>query len=299
MLYFNGTQTSGRFNGVYVKEDATKVYVEIVDGNYKLYFLNGETKNYVVMADSSTGGSFTTDAASATVFEWNAEKNTLAVAEDSNNRGFGVSATSTYDNFSCYDLSGSYNWGQFVEVEGSAPEQPETPKHEHVACPECGKCTAEDCDGAAEEKCAGHQQAGEPKEAVTVTFTAKDAAAANGWGSAGNNLKNPYAIDENVSISVAGGSNSGKFYTDHLRIYATDTPAGSITLTAKEGYKITSVSFEVVTGTYAFIQYNGVTVENGQVVEVGAASATFNTVKNGSDGKQVRLLSVTVTYEAE
>ena len=32
----------------------------------------------------------------------------------------------------------------------------EEPVHEHVACPECGKCTAEDCDGAEEEKCAGH-----------------------------------------------------------------------------------------------------------------------------------------------
>ena len=213
----------------------------------------------------------------------------------------------SFEEGATYTVKGWVNWynnAQITPIEAptlveAAPEQPETPKHEHVACPECGKCTAEDCDGAAEEKCAGHQQAGEPTEAVTVTFTVKDAAAANGWGSAGNNLKTPYAIDENVSISVAGGSNSGKFYTDHLRIYATDTPAGSITLTAKEGYKIKSVSFEVVTGTYAFIQYNGVNVENGQVVEVGAASATFNTVKNGSNGKQVRLLSVTVTYEAE
>lgn len=28
--------------------------------------------------------------------------------------------------------------------------------HEHTACPECGKCTASDCTGAASEKCAGH-----------------------------------------------------------------------------------------------------------------------------------------------
>lgn len=31
------------------------------------------------------------------------------------------------------------------------------PKHEHVACPECGKCTAEECDGVASEKCEGHE----------------------------------------------------------------------------------------------------------------------------------------------
>ena len=116
MLYFNGTQTSGRFNGIYEKDNATKVYVEVVEGNFKLYFFNGDTKTYIVMKDESKGGAFTTDAAAATVFEWNAEKNTLAVADDSNNRAFGTGATSTYSNFSCYDLSGAYNWGQFVAV---------------------------------------------------------------------------------------------------------------------------------------------------------------------------------------
>ena len=168
------------------------------------------------------------------------------------------------------------------------------PPHVHVACETCGLCVAEDCDGAEEVKCAGH----EAQSAVTVTFVVADVASAQGWGSSSNCLKEAYAIDENISISVAGGSNSGKCYTDHLRIYATDTPAGSITLTAAEGYKIQSVSFGLVTGTYAFLQFDGATVENGQVVEIDAASAVFNTVKNGSSGKQVRLLSVTITYVA-
>ena len=30
------------------------------------------------------------------------------------------------------------------------------PKHEHTACPDCGKCIAEDCDGTSDEKCMGH-----------------------------------------------------------------------------------------------------------------------------------------------
>ncbi|MBQ2891485.1 MAG: hypothetical protein IJE45_01175, partial [Bacilli bacterium] len=50
-------------------------------------------------------------------------------------------------------------------------EEPEVPTHEHVACPECGKCTAEDCTGAEEEKCAGH-------EAVKVEYTIPEAIAA-------------------------------------------------------------------------------------------------------------------------
>mgnify|MGYP006974627348 CR=1 FL=1 len=78
------------------------------------------------MGDSSSGGAFTTDKASATVFEYNATVDTLVVAEDSNNRAFGVGATSTYDNFSAYDITGTYNWGKFVAADGTTePEQPE------------------------------------------------------------------------------------------------------------------------------------------------------------------------------
>lgn len=51
-----------------------------------------------------------------------------------------------------------------VVVGGSAPEQPEVPAHEHKACPECGKCVAEDCDGEAAEKCPGHEVVEGPKE---------------------------------------------------------------------------------------------------------------------------------------
>ena len=166
------------------------------------------------------------------------------------------------------------------------------PPHVHEECPECGKCLDKECpDG---DVCQGHEVA---VEGGSVTLTMKDAGAANGW--AYQQQIKSVEIDENITMTIAGGTNSGKFYTDQLRVYATDTPAGSITLTAKEGYKIKSVSFGLATGTYAFLQLDGVTIANGQVVELDAASVLFNTVKNGSNGKQVRLLSVTVTYEAE
>ena len=115
-LWFNGTVSGGRFNGSYNESEAVAVYVEHVTNGFLLYFLDGEAKQYICIADKSAGGSFSTDAASATVFEWNAEKATAAVAEDSNNRGFGVGATSTYSNFSAYDLGGDYNWGKFTAI---------------------------------------------------------------------------------------------------------------------------------------------------------------------------------------
>ena len=127
ILYFNGTQSSGRFNGSLKESEATQVFVEIIDGKYKIYFFIETVKTYVVMADKAAGGSFTNDSAAATIFEWNEEKLTLVVEDDTNNRAFGSGATSTYANFSCYDISGDYNWGKFTPVDGTTPEQPETP----------------------------------------------------------------------------------------------------------------------------------------------------------------------------
>ena len=117
-IYFAGTVTSKRFDATLTAADAAVVYIEAAAtaGNYYLYMTDGTTKTYICMDDASTGASLSTDVATATIYEWNAEKNTLAVADDDNNRAFGAGATSTYNNFSCYDLKGDYNWGTFTAV---------------------------------------------------------------------------------------------------------------------------------------------------------------------------------------
>ena len=115
-LYFDGTVTSGRFNGTTDATAAVLVYIEngANAGEYLLYFMDGTTKTYIVMDDTSAGAKLVTTAAEASVFEWNATLKTMVVAEDSNNRAMGCGATSTYASFSCYDVSNTYNWVQFV-----------------------------------------------------------------------------------------------------------------------------------------------------------------------------------------
>ena len=114
-LYLKGTITSGRFDCSTNAADAVSVYVQNVDGGQLLYMLDGTNKVYFVFDDKAAGGSTTSDATAATVFEWNATLNTLVVAEDSNNRAFGAGATSDYESFSAYDAGQSgYNWGQFT-----------------------------------------------------------------------------------------------------------------------------------------------------------------------------------------
>ena len=81
------------------------------------------------------------------------------------------------------DLEAYKRWME-TELEDSALtdelksiEGVEAPKHEHVACPTCGLCTAEDCDGAASEKCAGHAVTPElPTEGVVTLAQAVEIA---------------------------------------------------------------------------------------------------------------------------
>ena len=125
LLYLKGTITSGRFDCSTSAADAVYVYVENVAGGQLLYMNVNGTKTYFVFADKSAGGSTTTRASDATVFEWSAELQTLVVAEDANNRAFGAQPTSMYVNFSTYDANNAgYNWGKYTPV-SSVPEIPE------------------------------------------------------------------------------------------------------------------------------------------------------------------------------
>ena len=118
-FYFDGTLSGGRFNATANISSAALVYVERSGSGYLIYFNVSGTKTYVVMGDGSSKGSITTKASSATVFEWNSYKNTLVVMDDDNNRAFGMKPEDSYSNFSCYDVSNSYNYGEYIPYDGS------------------------------------------------------------------------------------------------------------------------------------------------------------------------------------
>ncbi len=82
-LYFNGTISGSHFLGTTENVDeAVAVYVEVVDGGYKMYFMDGETKTYFALETyknskgyDTVGMTFATDADNAAVFTWNTELN--------------------------------------------------------------------------------------------------------------------------------------------------------------------------------------------------------------------------------
>ena len=123
-IYFNGQVNSGRFGGSTAAADAAVVYVEAASnaGEYYLYMTDGTTKTYICMDDKAAGAKFTTTVANATIYEWNEVLSTLVVADDNNNRAFGASGTFT--TFSCYDISNTYSWGQFVVYIPADPDAP-------------------------------------------------------------------------------------------------------------------------------------------------------------------------------
>ena len=173
-------------------------------------------------------------------------------------------------------------------VIANGEEIPATGKHTF----EKGKCTV--C-GAEDPNYV------KPDEPVTGPVTAskeiKDLIAELGWTS--STTKQEFNLDENVTVKIDGGSNSGKAYNgDHIRVYATDTPAGTITINVAEGYELVSIKVTTVTGTYAFLYVSGTTTDISNVsTAVSGSSVVLETVKNGSNGKQVRVLAIEVVYQ--
>ena len=202
--------------------------------------------------------------------------------------------------------------GQYNEVNQVAEGSTVTVVTAHV----CSTFTEADCLNAA--KCticgkengtaAGHNYvdgtctgcgATEVSGTVTASKTIASLITELGWTS--STTKQSFTLDDNVNVKINGGSNTGKAYNgDHIRIYASDSPAGTITISVPDGYELVSIKITTVTGTYAFLQIDGVESNDisNTVTAVSGSSVVINSVKNGSDGKQSRILAIEVVYQS-
>ena len=147
------------------------------------------------------------------------------------------------------------------------------------------------------ERCNATVGGDAPAEPVTVSKSVKDLITQYGWTT--STTKQSFNLDDVVSVKINGGSNTGKAYNgDHIRIYATDSPAGTMTITVPEGYELVSIKVSAQTGTYAFFNIDGVSGDVcNKTVEVSGNSVVLKSVKNGSDGKQVRVTNIEVVYK--
>lgn len=108
---------------------------------------------------------------------------------------------------------------------------------------------------------------------------------------------NPVEIDE-VTFTYAGGANTGKWYEgNHIRIYATDTPAGNFTVSVPDDCTLTSITLDEVTQSSAATLTTNVGTFVDNVWTGSATSVTFTSQQVGSKGKQYRLAGVHVVYD--
>ena len=133
----------------------------------------------------------------------------------------------------------------------------------------------------------------------TITASKSIASLITEYGWTGSTTKQTFKLDDNVTVKINGGSNTGKAYNgDHIRIYATDNPAGTITISVPEGFELVSVKVSAQTGTYAFLYVDGKSTDISNVnTPVSGSSVLLNSVRNGEDGKQVRVTALEVVYK--
>ena len=140
--------------------------------------------------------------------------------------------------------------------------------------------------------------------ATEVTVTIGDYAAANGWENSVQQTS--LTMDEVVTVTAnpttGTYNNTGKYYDNgkNWRMYQNEAPA--ITVSAAEGYLLTSVTFTYESNkTGVMVDADGNQVASAEAYALdNVASATFsvsNTNASVTNG-QARITAITVVYEA-
>ena len=131
---------------------------------------------------------------------------------------------------------------------------------------------------------------------TTVTAVIADIAAANGW--ANQTKYEGFSLDEVVSVSVAGGNNTGKYYETGAtwRVYQNESPV--ITVSLAEGHSLISIRINYASKNNGVLTYGTSQITTGTLLNVSGSSAEFgvgNTSTN-SNGN-IQITKIEVTYE--
>lgn len=149
--------------------------------------------------------------------------------------------------------------------------------------------------------------------AATQTFYAVFAAGSGGGGetpvdlsisdyATKNNWVNEtqYAtisIDENITATVTGSNNTGKYYTngEDWRLYQTESP--TLTFTAKDGCTIKQITIAYTIKNTGTLTFGGSNISSGTACEINATSAVFGVGNTSSETNgQVRITQISVMY---
>ena len=137
------------------------------------------------------------------------------------------------------------------------------------------------------------------EEETTVSVKIQDYASSNKWSN--GTQYTTVNVDSNITATVAGGGNTGKYYTSgyEWRLYQTEN--ATLTISAAENYTIASVTITYnVSNTGVLKSSSGSNVTSGTKVTVGESSVTFSVGNSGSKTNgQVKVTNISVTYTTD
>ena len=131
--------------------------------------------------------------------------------------------------------------------------------------------------------------------ATTVETVIKDYAEDNSWANATKYTS--LTMDDNITVSVTGGGNTGKYYADgnEWRLYQSES--AKLTITAKSGYVLNSVTITYGTKNSGVLLDGSTKITSGTAVTVSGSSYEFAVGNNGTaTNGQVKITKISVTY---
>ena len=133
-------------------------------------------------------------------------------------------------------------------------------------------------------------------ELVTVSNTIAKLADANSWKDA--TKYTTINLDAIITVSVSGGSNTGKYYVngENWRIYQNETP--SLKISAVSGYTIKTVKITYSVKNLGTLTLNSSNITSGTEVVVDAGTINFGVGNTGSaTNGQVQVTAIEVVYQ--
>ena len=132
-------------------------------------------------------------------------------------------------------------------------------------------------------------------EETKVSVKIQDYASANGWtnGKQYSSVK----LDNNITVSASGGSNTGKYYTSGYEWRTYQTESAKITITAANGKTIKSVKITYNISNTGTLKNGTTNVSSGTMVQVNNGTITFSVGNTGSaTNGQVKITAIEVVY---
>ncbi len=130
----------------------------------------------------------------------------------------------------------------------------------------------------------------------TADVSIEDYASDNSWVDA--NKYTSVVLDENITATASGGSNSGKYYNNgkDWRFYQSES--ATLTISTAEGCTLKSATFTYGVKSSGELRDGTTVVASGSPYSISGTSKTFSVSGTGTSG-QVKFTEISITYDKQ